>query len=266
MAEPGYPQRAFPAPALQASATGGISRASAAFWSCWRRVAGIPTPGSTRRRPQGWPAQYGDAANSSYTPTAGADRLTLQWTPFGEGQSLSVGSAGRLSDWLAVNAQTAAGCSLMEWENDDNGRQRWCTRLVQGGGFAGPLFDGFDNLYVGQPGAMLSFPPTQWIRWRHPVIGMPSTPRFLGGGQLLVVTHLGQVQVFDSHRGDRRRQSRSTWWTASTPPTPTRGLSDCRRPGPAARSPPRPPSRQRTGMIVVGVWEPERPRGQRWSG
>ena len=48
---------------------------------------------------------------------------------------------------------------------------------------------------------MLSFPPTQWIRWRAPVIGMPSTPRILGDGQLLVVTHLGQVLVFDAHRG-----------------------------------------------------------------
>ena len=66
----------------------------------------------------------------------------------------------------------------------------------------GPLFDGFDNLYVGQPGAILSFPATQWTRWRQPVIGMPSTPRFLGGGQLLVATHLGQVLVFDAHRGE----------------------------------------------------------------
>ena len=90
----------------------------------------------------------------------------------------------------------------MEWENDDNGRQRWCVRLVQGGGFASPLFDGFDNLYVGQPGAFLSFPVTQWTRWRQPVIGMPSTPRFLGHGQLLVATHLGQVLVFDAHRGE----------------------------------------------------------------
>ena len=51
-----------------------------------------------------------------------------------------------------------------------NWRQRWCTRLYQGGGFSSPLFDGFDNVYVGQPGAMLAFPPTQWIRWRRPVI------------------------------------------------------------------------------------------------
>ena len=55
----------------------------------------------------------------------------------------------------------------MVWENDNNGRQRWCTRMVLGGGFASPLFDEFDNLYIGQPGAMLSYPPTQWVRWRE---------------------------------------------------------------------------------------------------
>src|ERR1700761_2122313 len=149
---------------------------------------------------EGWPAQYGDAANSSYSPTRGADRLTLRWTRSVKG---SLASAVALSsrNWLAANAQTPGGCSLMEWENDDNGRQRWCTRLFQGGGLASPLFDGFDNLYVGQPGAIVSFPPTQWIRWRRPVMGMPSTPRILDHGQLLVVTHLGQVQVFDGHRG-----------------------------------------------------------------
>ena len=33
------------------------------------------------------------------------------------------------------------------------------------------------------------------------MIGMPTTPRILGRRQLLVVTHLGQVLVFDAHRG-----------------------------------------------------------------
>ena len=46
----------------------------------------------------------------------------------------------------------------MVWEADNNARQRWCTRLVQGGGLSSPLFDGFDNLYIGQPGLMQSFP------------------------------------------------------------------------------------------------------------
>ena len=120
----------------------------------------------------------------------------------------------------------------MVWENDNNGRQRWCTRMVLGGGFASPLFDGFDNLYVGQPGLMLSFPPTQWVRWRTPVIGMPTTPRFLGAGQLLVVTHLGQVLVFDSHRGDGDRHAAGPG-RGRRPHRRHRGLTDCQPARPA---------------------------------
>ena len=117
----------------------------------------------------GWPAQYGDAANSSYTDVAGADTLELEWSRSVKGD---LGAAVALGSdrYLAANGQTPAGCSLMVWEADNNARQRWCTRLWQGGGGSSPLWDGFDNLYVGQPGAMLSFPTTQWIRWRQPVI------------------------------------------------------------------------------------------------
>ena len=206
---------------------------------------------------EGWPAQYGDAANSSYSPTPGADRLTLRWTRSVKG-SLTSAVALSSRNWLAANAQTPGGCSLMEWENDDNGRQRWCIRLFQGGGLASPLFDGFDNLYVGQPGAIVSFPPTQWIRWRRPVMGMPSTPRILDHGQLLVVTHLGQVQVFDSHRGTVVGNSVDLVDNVD-PSDFSRGLSDC---GPALAGCPiaaAPAFAQANGTIVVGLWEPEAP-------
>jgi outer membrane protein assembly factor BamB len=206
---------------------------------------------------QGWPAQYGDAANSGYSPSGGAAKLSLRWTRSVKG-SLAAGPALSARSYLALNAQTPGGCSLMEWENDGNGRQRWCVRLVQGGGFAGPLFDGFDNLYVGQPGAFLSFPVTQWTRWRAPVIGMPSTPRFLGPGQLLVTTHLGQVLVLNAHRGD----------VVGTPldlvdgvdPTDaTRGLADCapaRQGCPVAAAP---AYSATSATVVLGVWQPGAP-------
>ncbi len=206
---------------------------------------------------QGWSAQYGDASNSSYTATSGATKLTLRWTRSVKG---SLASAPALSsrNWMALNAQTSGGCSLMEWENDDNGRQRWCTRLFQGGGISGPLFDGFDNLYVGQPGAILSFPVTQWIRWRRPVIGMPSTPRMLGHSQLLVVTHLGQVQVFDAHRGTV--VGNATDLVDNVDPADfTRGLSDC---GPAREGCPvaaAPAFAAANGMVVLGLWQPGAP-------
>ncbi|MGV0991282.1 MAG: PQQ-binding-like beta-propeller repeat protein [Mycobacterium sp.] len=203
---------------------------------------------------RGWPAQYADAANSSYTTTAGATDLSLQWSRSVKGE-LGAAAALGAARFLAVNGQTAGGCSLMVWENDNNGRQRWCTRMVLGGGFSSPLFDGFDNLYIGQPGLMISYPPTQWVRWRTPVIGMPTTARFLGDGHLLVITHLGQVLVFDSHRGD----------VVGTPldlvggidPTDaTRGLTDCQQslPGcPVAAAPAFSPASR---MVVLSLWQP----------
>src|SRR4051794_27569562 len=81
---------------------------------------------------QGWSAQYADAANSSYSPVDGATSLKLQWSRSVKGElgaQVALGAGG----YLAANAQTAGGCSLMLWENDNNGRQRWCTRLWQGG-------------------------------------------------------------------------------------------------------------------------------------
>jgi outer membrane protein assembly factor BamB len=205
----------------------------------------------------GWTAQYGDSANSSYTPTAGAQALTLAWSRSVKGE-LGAGVALGSGRYLAVNGQTAGGCSLMVWENDNNGRQRWCTRLVLGGGFAGPMVDGFDNVYIGQPGAMMSFPATQWIRWRQQVIGMPLTPRVLDNGQLLVVTHLGQVLVFDAHRGTVEGSAIDL--VADLDPTDSvRGLTDCgpaRRGCPVAAAPAFSPASQ---MIVVPIWQPGAP-------
>ena len=86
----------------------------------------------------GWPAQYGDARNSSYEPAAGADTLRLEWTRSVKGDLAAAVALGSGS-YLAVNAQTSAGCSLMVWETDNRARQRWCTRLVQVPGPGGPL-------------------------------------------------------------------------------------------------------------------------------
>ena len=203
---------------------------------------------------RGWSAQYADAENSSHTATEGASTLAMDWTRSVKGE---LGAAAALGgdSYLAVNAQTAGGCSLMVWENDNGGRQRWCTRMFLGGGFSSPMFDGFDNLYIGQPGLMLSYPPTQWVRWRTNVIGMPTTTRFLDAGQLLVVTHLGQVLVFDSHQGV----------VVGTPldlvegvdPTDaTRGITDCQQSLPGCPVPSAPAFSAASGIAVLGVWQP----------
>ena len=144
----------------------------------------------------------------------------------------------------------------MEWENNDNGRQRWCVRLFQGGGFAGPLFDGFDNVYVGQPGAFLSFPPTQWTRWRQPVIGMPTDPADSRTTDNCWWSRIWVRFWFSTPTAARWSAARWTWSTASTPPIRRRGLTDCvparaglpDRGGPAFST--------ASKMVVHGVWQP----------
>lgn len=205
----------------------------------------------------GWAAQYADAANSSYRPTNGAQALVPDWERSVKGElgaQVAVSSGGSGS-YLAANGQTADGCSLMVWEADNNARQRWCTRLWQGGGLSSPLFDDFDNLYIGQPGAIMSYPPTQWIRWRQPVIGMPTTPRLLSPGQLLVLTHLGQVLVFDAHKGTVVGTSLDL--VAGVDPTDSvRGLADCASAGRDCPVAAAPAFGAETGILVVGLWEP----------
>ncbi|BBX17568.1 pyrrolo-quinoline quinone [Mycolicibacterium duvalii] len=203
---------------------------------------------------ESWAAQYADAANSSRSPVRGAERLRLEWSRSVKGE-LGAQAAFSPSDYLALNAQTEAGCSLMVWEADNRARQRWCTRLVQGGPASSPLFDGFDNVYIGQPGAVLAFPPTQWIRWRRPVIGMPTTMRILDPGHLLVVTHLGQALVFDAHRGTVVGTTLDL--VDGVDPTDSeRGLADClpaRRGCPVAAAP---AYSDASRLVVLTLWEP----------
>ena len=202
----------------------------------------------------GWSAQYSDAANSSYSPVSGSENLRLEWGRSVKGTLAAQVSLGS-GHYLALNGQTEAGCSLMVWETDNRGRQRWCTRLVQGGGFASPLFDGFDNLYIGQPGLVMSYPPTQWVRWRKPVIGMPMTARLLDPGRLLVVTHLGQVLVFDAHRGTVTGTSLDL--VAGVDPTDSeRGLADCRTGGRECPVAAAPAFSAANSTVVLSLWEP----------
>ena len=231
-----------------------IALASTALLTGGLTACGTTDSWVDARAARGWPAQYADAANSSFTATEGAGGLTLSWSRSVKGE-LGAAAALGAERYLAVNGQTAGGCSLMVWENDNGGRQRWCTRMVLGGGFTSALFDGFDNLYIGQPGQMISYPHTQWVRWRTNVIGMPTTARFLDGGQLLVVTHLGQVLVFDSHRGVVSG-SPVDLVGGVDPTDPTRGLTDCAQSLPGCPIAAAPAFSATSRVVVIGVWQP----------
>src|SRR6202022_5069059 len=83
---------------------------------------------------------------------------------------------------------------------------------------------------------------------------MPSAPRILGHSQLLVVTHLGQVQVFDAHRGAVIGNAMDLVDNVD-PADFTRGLSDC---GPARAGCPvaaAPGFAAARGMVGLGLWQ-----------
>jgi outer membrane protein assembly factor BamB len=99
---------------------------------------------------------------------------------------------------------------------------------------------------------------TQWIRWRNPVIGLPQTPRLLSPGELLVVTHLGQVLVYDAHRGTVVGTPLDLV-EGVDPKDSQRGLADCQlgRPGcPVAAAP---AFSAATDIVVTSLWQPNAP-------
>ena len=210
---------------------------------------------------QGWPAQYADAANSSYTATGGRHRAGAA---AGRGRSRGARPprpALSSRSYLAVNAQTPAGCSLMEWENDDNGRQRWCTRLCPGRRVRRPAVRRLRQP-LRRPARARSCPSRRrsGSGGASPVIGMPTTPRILGRRSTA-----GQSRTWDRCWCSTPIAAR---WSATPvdlvdgvdPTDSTRGLADCAPARRAARSRPRPRSRQQTGMVVIGLWEPGAPR------
>jgi outer membrane protein assembly factor BamB len=87
---------------------------------------------------------------------------------------------------------------------------------------------------------------------------MPTTPRLLDDGQLLVITHLGQVLVLDAHRGTVAGPGLDLV-DGVDPTDATRGLSDCVPAGPDCPVAAAPAFAPASGMVVVGLWEPDAP-------
>ena len=80
---------------------------------------------------------------------------------------------------------------------------------------------------------------------------MPTTPRILAPGQLLVVTHLGQVLVFDAHRGTVIGTPLDL--VAGVDPTDSeRGLADCRLGRPRCPVASAPAFAASTGIVAIG--------------
>ncbi|MEU5843341.1 PQQ-binding-like beta-propeller repeat protein [Rhodococcus sp. NPDC047139] len=147
----------------------------------------------------GWPGRHSDARNSNTATAEGIDDLAPGWTrPLGAAVGSPAGIAA--NGQVSVTAATESGCNLFSFQMD-SGRKRWCTRLAPAVTTITPVSDAVANIYVGEDGGLLSFNEHGQRRWRIPVSGSPRSAQFTSDGNLLVVTHFGQVNVVDPQTG-----------------------------------------------------------------
>ena len=205
------------------------SRGGRGAGDAWARAACGNTDSWVEAHPaDGWSAQYGDAANSSYAPVDGAGDTATRLDPLGQGPGRVAGGA-RLGR-LPRRQRPDRGRLLADGVGE---RQQGTPALVQ------PAVAGRRHRPARCSTASTTCTsdsrarscrsrPTQWIRWRNPVIGLPQTPRLLSAGELLVVTHLGQVLVYDAHRGNVVGTALDL--VEGVDPTDSqRGLADCQQ-------------------------------------
>lgn len=147
----------------------------------------------------GWPGAHADARNSDTSGVTGARSLDIAWSrPIGGATPTHATVAA--SGQIFVTSQADQGCNLLSFQID-SGRKRWCNRIGPGAAAAAPIVDAATNMYVGEEGAMSSFNEHGQLRWRTPVTGTPLSGQFTGDGNLLFVTHLGQIDVVDPQTG-----------------------------------------------------------------
>ena len=63
------------------------------------------------------------------------------------------------------------------------------------------LVDQYENIYIGRAGTFFGLNGSGDTRWEFGVVGVPVSAKFAGPGSVLMVSHLGQILLFDSQTG-----------------------------------------------------------------
>ena len=98
---------------------------------------------------------------------------------------------------MSVTANTANGCNWMVLDQRA-GRMNFCKRMRPGIEVQSPLIDQFDQPYVGEETMFLGWTAGGAIRWRMPVIGVPTSAKFVAPSVVLVATTQGQVLLLNT--------------------------------------------------------------------
>lgn len=144
----------------------------------------------------GWVSAGAGGHNSSVIAReAIAEPESAWWRTFGEPTpgSAVIASTGQL--FVAVEAPY---CNLYGLDID-TGRKRFCANL--GPWVTQPTTDSVANVYTGFAGEARSMNEHGQVRWFTPVYGTPRPAVDLKDGNVLVVTHLGQINLLDTTTG-----------------------------------------------------------------
>lgn len=184
-----------------------------------------PTPGYAA----GWSAVHGDSRGANFADVEGPAAPTLQWQRPLEGPLVGTGAVGP-DGQVTVLAGTTAGCQLFTF-NLDSGRKQWCAPQDLEAGLTSPMQDKFGSVYSGNVGNVNSFSDLGIKRWATPVIGMPTPVGMFADGRILVVTHMGQVNILNSSDGRKHAESVSLVPTVAMPDAAI-GIEQCAAAGP----------------------------------
>ena len=212
----------------------------------------------------GWPGVNADARNSNTAEVDGPRDPALRWSrPIGG--TVATPTTISATGQVFVTSDTSAGCNLFSFQLD-NGRKRFCNRLLPSAAFATPIADAVANSYVGEAGAMGSYNEHGQPRWRALVHGTPLGAQFTGDGRLLFVTQLGEIAVLELQTGKRVTApfqllgEPDPLTRPDVPLTPDdQGLGDCFAGGPACPVANVPAIDLDSGRFYVTLWRPFSP-------
>jgi outer membrane protein assembly factor BamB len=227
-----------------------------------------PDPGSTRPADgaasayaSGWSAVHADAANSDYSPVAGAQDVTLAWERHFEGSMTigplpwtinlgpTVGPDGRV-----YLTSTVEGCHLQAIDGP-TGETLWCSDDVDlFAVVSSTLIDTDGRLFVADGQGMHAFDRDGNLLWEAPLVGVPLSAQFTREGRLVFVTHVGVLHVLDRATGEPMLPPvelvpGASWEPAEGMMACARGLAGCPSANTLAVDP-------ATNRLFFTFWEP----------
>jgi outer membrane protein assembly factor BamB len=147
----------------------------------------------------GWSATHADARNTDYSPLPGPDDIELAWQRQLPG-NINLGPTFDAKGRVYVT-ENSTDCNLHVLDPAD-GSTEWCSAEVDRfASISSPLLDDRGRAFVADGEAMHAFGPDGQLLWERPIEGVPLSAQFTPRGNLLFITHIGNVHVVRRHDG-----------------------------------------------------------------